>query len=182
MTTDKKKLPKFVPDVCGECTQTKTYDLGLDRGTAFIVLAVYNAVQRKDENRVHIDKEMVALKSDFDSLEHMISEGFMTSSMQHNVPRARYHGLIAFVDKGTGEYLLTPKGARFLRGEAVPRIAIVDKKTHKKLAYWNEDEDQVTFRDLMKKTEPFWNLNDQALAAISGGGWAGPTPQGALAV
>jgi len=180
MKTEKKRLPKFVAEVCDGCEQTKTYDLGLDRGTAFIVLALYNAIQIKDENRVHIDKEMVARKEDFESWEDMISSGHMTSSMQHNVPRARYHGLIAFVDKGTGEYLLTPKGARFLRGEAVPRIAIVDKKTHKKLAYWNEDDDQVTFRSLMKKTEPFWNLNDQALAVISGERLV--TVQGALSV
>lgn len=128
--------------------------MALDRGTAHIVLAVFNAVRRLERNRVHIDKEMVALKSDFDSYQHMVEEGFMTSSMQHNVPRARYHGLIAFADRGSGEYLLTPKGAAFLRGEPVPKVVIIDKAKKKNAGYF-EPEGTVTWAQLVRK-EPYW--------------------------
>jgi hypothetical protein len=150
----KAPRPKHVPHVCEACSQTTTYAMALDRGTAHIVLAVFNAVRRLDRNRVHIDKEMVALKHDWPSYQEMIEGGCMTSSMQHNVPRARYHGLIAFADRGSGEYLLTPKGAAFLRGEPVPKVVIVDKAKKKNAGYF-EPEGIVTWAQLVRK-EPYW--------------------------
>lgn len=177
MTEKKKKFPKYVPEVCHDCTQTKTYDLSLDRGSALIVLAIYNAVQRLDRNRIHLTDDMEVSKAEMESrfgdYPTMIAEGYMTSNMADNVLRAKYHGLVAQVDGGgSGEYLITPKGARFLKNEPMIRVAIIDKATHKKLGYWNE-EDTVTFTHLLRNETPFWVFNEQTLAKI--GGWAPPS-------
>lgn len=167
-----KKLPKFISKSCTSCGQSVDYDLSLDRGSALIVLAIYNAVRIKGENRVHLTNEMECRAEDFGSYREMISEGKMTSNMADNVLRAKYHGLVAQVDGGgRGEYLITPKGARFLRGERLPRVAVIDKTTHSKKAYWNEAEDTVTFGELLKKETPFWDLNDTTLQKL--GIWVG---------
>lgn len=177
----KPNLPKFVPEDCTGCGQTTDYDIALDRGTALIVLALYNAVRLKGENCIHAVKEMVVDPREYPSYREMVQDGKMSFRMMSNIGRPRYHGLIAFVDKGTAEYLLTPKGANFLWGRDVPRVAVVDKKTHTKKFYWNEEEDRVTFGLLMKEA-PFWDLNERSLAVI--GGWTplGVAPQLPLAV
>ena len=169
MSTAAKKFPAFVPEVCECCRQTKNYDLKLDRGTAMIVLAIYNRVQDKRENRVHIQEEMVVMPADFPSYREIVAAGCMTPIMWSNVSRARYHGLVAFVDGGgDGEYLITPKGAKFLRNEPVPRVAIIDKATGHKAYYLREEEDVITFSQLMRKETPFWDLDDIALRRIAG--------------
>ena len=155
---EKSKRKKFVPDVCPHCTQTTNYDLALDRGSALIVLAVYNAVRRLDRNRIHVGNEMVRPATDFPSYRDMVAGGWMTFKMEGNMSRPGRHGLITKATD-TGEWLITPKGARFLRGEAVPRVAIVDKTTGHKAYYLNEDTDRVTFSDLMKREVPFWDVS-----------------------
>lgn len=163
------KRNKFEPEVCECCKQTKNYALALDRGTALIILAIYNAVRRKNENKVHIQKEMVVLASDFPSYRDMVAGGFMTSIMWSNVSRARYHGLVAFVDGGgDGEYLITKKGAKFLRGERIPRTAIIDKATGHKSHYLEPETDTITFAECMKRETPFWDLTDIKLRELAG--------------
>lgn len=156
---------KFEPSVCGGCTQTTDYDLAMDRGTALIVLAVYNAVRKKGKNRIHVVNEMLCDPADYASYREMVEDGRMTLRMIGNVPRARYHGLLAFSDKHSGEYLITPKGAKFLRNEKIPRVAIIDKVTHTKKAYLNEERDTITFTQAMKRETPFWNIRNFEIEA-----------------
>lgn len=151
--------PPFIPTVCDHCGQTTDYHIKLDRGSALIVLAIYSAVRAKNENRVHLRNEMEVSKGTYGgNYMGMVRDGYMTSVMIDNVLRPKYHGLVAQVEGGgQGEYLITPKGARFLRGEPVPRTAIIEKRTHHKLRYLDED-DRVTFRELLIK-EPMWNID-----------------------
>lgn len=144
----------FTPHVCPTCTQTTDYLLSLDRGSALIVLALYNAVRIKNENRVHIVREMICRPDEFSDDVTMALNGKMTLRMNGNASRPRYHGLTAFVDQGSGEYLITPKGAKFLRGEPVQRTAVINKITHSKKCYL-EDDGFVTFRELLAN-DPHW--------------------------
>lgn len=155
----KKTLPKFEPAICEHCKQTTEYALSLDRGTAMIVLAVYNRVRIKDKNNVHLRDEMEVGSKAYSDYREMVTDGHITSRMIDNVLRAKYHGLLAQVDGGgRGEYLITRKGAAFLRDVPLDRVAIIDKATHTKKCYWNPGEDMVTFAELMKKETPFWKI------------------------
>ena len=151
----------FTPNVCEHCHQTTDYALALDRGTAMIVIAFVNAVRRHGRNRVHIHGEMIAQNEGGRSHIEMIHAGYMTPIMEHNVVRPRYHGLIAFVDKGSGEYLLTRKGADFLRGHPVQRVAIIDKVAGRNSGYL-ESAGTVTIGELLRKDADMWagNMSD----------------------
>lgn len=149
------KKNKFKADVCVDCTQTKNYLLCLDKGAALILLGIANAVDRLGRNRVHLQKEVEGNVKDFGSITEMINKGYLTSVMVGNATRARYHGLIAFVERdgGTGEYLLTKKGAAFLRGARVPRAAIIDKVAGHNAGYWDPENDTVTIFQLLKESK-----------------------------
>jgi len=150
------KNAAFVPDVCPHCTQTTNYEMTLDRGTALIVLAIANAVRRLGRNRVHVADEMLAQHDGGRSFAEMVGAGYMTPKMYTNVSRARRHGLVAFAEgRGGGEYLLTRKGAAFLRGELVPRMAVVSKVTGHNSGYWPEGG-TVRVGELLKRDAPMW--------------------------
>lgn len=160
---------KFSADVCTSCTQTKNYLLSLDRGAALIALAVSHAVGRLGRNRIHLQREMERDRKEFKSLKEMVEQGFMDSVMVRNAPRPRYHGLIAFQERGggTGEYLLTPKGSRFTHGAKVPHVAIIDKVHHCNAGYWDEEGDQVTIFQLLKESST-WVLPKFQIAENGG--------------
>jgi hypothetical protein len=148
---------KFEPEVCAGCGQTTEYPIALDKGSALLVAALARAIRRKGENRIHLVREMVADRRGYARIEDMVRDGKITLRMEGNRSRPRYHGLIAFADKGGGEYLLTPKGARFLRGESVPRVAVIDKAAKRKKHYLNEEADRITFAELARADAPFWD-------------------------
>ena len=175
-----KKAPvkKFEHEICGSCGQTTDYDMSLGKGHALIVLAIYRAIERLGRNRVHLNDEMLARQEDFPSMRAMVDAGRVTHTMINNTSCPRYHGLIAF-GSDTGEYLLTPKGADFLfRNRAIPRTAVIDKKTHSK-KYYLDPEDTVTFGDLMRG-ENHWAFNDQTIAKLGLGPVEFPNPSGQL--
>lgn len=148
----------FTPHTCPTCSQTMDYAMALDKGSALIVLAIANAVRRLGRNKVHIDHEAIGQHEGGESFFAMIREGYMTPTMQHNVARPRYHGLIAFVERGSGEYLLTRKGADFLRGEPVKKVAIIDK-VHGKNAGYLEEAGTVTIDELLSDKGGLWAGN-----------------------
>ncbi len=148
-----KSTQKFTPGKCDHCTQTTNYLLRLDAGTAHIMIAMANAVRRLGRNRVHLQKEMEGRPDEFPTYQQMIREGYMTSRMEGNASRPRYHGLIASGDK-PGEYLITKKGAAFLRGLPVMRSAIVSKVTGHNAGYW-EPDGEATIKEILKE-EPYW--------------------------
>jgi len=147
---------KFTASVCGGCDQTKDYAMALDRGTALIMMAFANAVRRLDRNRIHVTDEMIGAAARGDDFFRQIEQGFMTLSMQHNIAKPRYHGLLAFAGRGSGEYILTRKGAEFLKGGKVPRVAIIDKVHGKNAGYW-EPGGEVTILQLLRSRGEFWD-------------------------
>lgn len=159
MSKRKSQFPKFVPDICPHCTQSTNYAMCLDKGTAAIVVALANAVAKKNQNCIHLLGEISIASpkaGGYDSYDAMLMDGMMTFRMVCNATRAVRHGLIYPVEDGSGNYLLTAKGAKFLRGEPIPRVAIVNKGTHSKEGYYYENEDRITIKDLMKRDEEFW--------------------------
>ena len=161
MITTTKKRPKFEPDVCECCQQTTNYPMALDKGTAFIVLAVCKAQYESEDGKVHLLSR--AFRSPdaggFESYHEMLNAGYLTFRMVGNATRAVRHGLIYMVVKGSGEYALTRKGAQFLSGEPVPRLAVIDKATHTLLRYENPEEDTTTFSHCMRKEPNFWRMD-----------------------
>ena len=74
----------------------------------------------------------------------------------------RFHGLIAMGGEGNC-WLLTTKGAKFLRGVPVPRHAIVLKRNKRTsehtTGYWDAEHTMVTARDLMKEKDYFEQID-----------------------
>lgn len=149
------KNPKFIPEQCDHCHQTTEYRSGMDRGSAWIVIAIAAAQRINNQKEVHLKNQMLALKEQWSSLYHMAHGGKMTATMIDNVLVPKYHGLVA-QGKEPGTYLLTRKGAKFLAGEPITRYVLVDKLTHSKKAEW-QPEIKVTIRELLKSDEiPWW--------------------------
>lgn len=130
---------KFNPEVCECCGQAKTYVLGLDKGSAKIVIAILEKIAKKGVNEIHPARELDVSGP---------NKWFLT-----NLSRPRFHGLIAYVDDKKGYYCLTRKAGKFLRGEAVPKHAVVSKVTGHQEGYWLADQERVTLRDLLN--DPF---------------------------
>jgi hypothetical protein len=151
---------EFKPNICPHCQQTTEYENSLDRGSAVIVIAIANAQRILNQKFVHVRKEMLDVKSKYANQFLMAMAGKMTETSLQNVLRPKYHGLIA-QGKDPGTYLLTKKGAKFLRGEPVVRSAVVDKLTHSKKRYLNEHI-TVTLDELMKSDEIFFWEGERA--------------------
>ena len=138
-----KKI-NYVSEKCKCCGQSETYILAIDKGTAKIVKAIALFIGQKGINVVHPRKEM---------------EGtYLTSNEVGNLSRARYHGLIARLKGESGNYVLTRKGASFLRGEAIPTYAIISKKFKANVGYWKPEE-TVIIQDFNPKN-PNGDSND----------------------
>jgi hypothetical protein len=116
----------FEPEICDGCGQSKTYLLPIDWGTAVIVKAVAARIRAKQINIVHPTKEM-EVPGDEWSYDRAVTEGVLTSTQIGNFTRARVHGLIARHQTETGNWLLTKKGAQFLRGDRIPNLAVIKK-------------------------------------------------------
>lgn len=89
----------------------------------------------------------------------MIKEGMLTSNQVGNLSRPRFHGLIAHVKDNPGNYCLTHKGAQFLKGQEIPRFAIISKSENHQIGYYMADEYTVTVRDFAKDEEYWEGIN-----------------------
>ncbi len=125
----------FKSKTCPQCGQSIDYAIPLDKGTCDIVRAISVHIGKKGINRVHPRKEMESRFAD-------PANGLITSIMVGNLTKARAHGLIAKVKGNSGNYCLTGKGARFLRGEAVPKVAIMSKVEHHQIGYLSDEQGQ----------------------------------------
>ncbi len=149
-----KKQEIYTPDKCDCCGQSKTYLIPIDRGTTDILRAVARAILFKGINAIHPRKEMEIQNSQID-YETMVREGHLTSNMVGNLSRPRFHGLIAKIKGQPGNYCLTSKGARFLKGEEMAKYAIIDKTTGHQIGYWMAEKYQVKFKDF-SSDEEYW--------------------------
>lgn len=149
---------KYKPERCEHCGQTTTYLVPLDRGAAIIVKALAAAIRRKGINCVHPGKEMEVPRREW-SYERAVTEGVLPSNFIDNFSRVRFHGLIARVKGEAGNWCLTSKGARFLRGEPVARYVIRSKATKHNLGYYEPETLTVTVHELRKADELWQGIN-----------------------
>lgn len=140
-------MEKFIPEKCSCCRQTLTYLVPVDKGTVEIVRAIAFAVQKKGINIIHPRREMEVSGHTYEDWENLSMQGLITSNQVGNLSKARFHGLIARVKDNPGNYCLTDKGLEFLRGEPVPKYAVVQKSTHTQIGYWRPEEYRVSTRD-----------------------------------
>lgn len=160
-----KNKYNFEPEICECCGQAKTYLLPIDWGTALIVKAVASRIREKGINVVHPTKEMEVPAKDW-NYKRAITEGVLTSTQIGNFTRARVHGLIARYKDEPGNWLLTRKGAQFLRGQRIPRLAIIrkarkladDKTASHKEEYFMPEEQTCTVHEIMHHGSkyPIW--------------------------
>jgi len=149
------RKPVYKPRKCPTCMQTTTVLYAMDHGTADLVKAIFVKIKIKGENKVHLRREMEVGRSDF-SRTRMLNEGVITSTMVQNQIRAHKHGLIARHPSHGGNWVLTRKGAAFLRGEAIPRYAIQNKSTKHIEGYYEPEKHMVTIHELRGSEEPYW--------------------------
>ena len=152
----------FNREPCPSCGQNTVYLLPLDRGTAIIVRAVASAIGIKGINLIHPTKEMEIPGKEW-NLDRAINNGQLTSTQIGNFTRARVHGLIARVEKHPGNWCLTTKGSKFLKGESVPRFAIIKKTrqgegSHKE-DYFEPAAYRTTFRELVRSSETWLSID-----------------------
>ena len=146
---------KYAPEYCACCGQSKTYLLPIDRGTVDILRSVARAILNKGINAIHPRKEMeIGADKNLD-YDLMIKEGMLTSNMVGNLSRPRFHGLIAHIKEQPGNYCLTSKGAKFLKGEEVSKYAIISKVSGHQEGYWMEEKYRVTIKDF-SIDEEYW--------------------------
>lgn len=145
---------KYQPEKCGSCGQSATYVLGIDRGTVDILKAVAVAIRKKGINAIHPRKEMEVSgrKPDY---KEMVENGFLTSNQVGNLTRARAHGLIARIKGNPGNYCLTVKGAKFLRGERIAKYAIMSKTTKSQIGYWMPEAYNVSI-GMFRPDQEYW--------------------------
>lgn len=143
-------MENFEPTVCQHCGQTTTYSMRLDRGSARILLALFQAVARKGVNEIHPTQEVEWSKE----------EKWSAS----NVSRVRAHGLIAMIDGKPGYYALTRKAGAFMRGASIPKEVIVSKEKGHTIGYVDKEVRRVTFRELMTDDGiPYWDGDQQRM-------------------
>ncbi len=140
MTTTLSKLG-YVPDFCPACKQSCTYIVGIDRGSVDIMKAIARFIGQKGINAVHPRKEM---------------EGtYLTSNQVGNLSRPRMHGLIAHLKGERGNYCLTKKGAAFLKGEPIPRYAIISKAEGCQVGYFNPETITTSISEY-NESDSYW--------------------------
>lgn len=94
---------------------------------------------------------------------HLSKEGVLNHGELCNLIRPHKHGLVAKVKGEAGAWLITQKGAAFLRGEPVPKYAVQDKTTGHIEGYW-EPGGMVTINELRRSTnDPYWEGADTRL-------------------
>lgn len=110
---------------------------------------------------------MIVDERTFPNYRTMVAAGKMTYKMEGNMTILHRHGLAAMADDEAGVWIMTQKAGDFLfRNEAIPRVAIIDKTTGHKAYYLDEQNDRVTFGQLMKKEMPFWDFNEETIAKL----------------
>ena len=149
---------KYQKEICECCGQTKTYTTAMSKAGANIVKAFQVAIGKKGINVIHPGKEMVVAAREW-SINRMLQDGSITPQMWKNLTQIKQHGLIARVKGEVGNYLLTTKGAKFLRGERIAKYAIISKVDKRNIGYWLPDEETVCFKEFIDD-DPNWELMD----------------------
>lgn len=150
---------KYQPKSCESCQQTTDYVSKLNKGMASFLVTFARAVTIKAENRVRLTEIMVDPKTpEWSSAQKRAAEGKITQTQYNNFSHLCRHGLIVNVE--TGVFVLTKKGAAFLRGEPVERAAVVEKRTHSNIGYVADADGKIVMTDIwevMKSRDGWWS-------------------------
>ena len=152
-----KKI-NYVAKKCRCCGQTLTYLIAVDHGSVDTLKAIATAIRRKGINCIHPRKEMEVTSGQLDYAS-MVGEGLLTSNQTGNLSKLRFHGLIARIKNKPGNYCLTKKGSQFLKGEEIPKYAIISKKEKHQIGYFQEDIYRCTLADFAPKKEYWEGIN-----------------------
>ena len=127
---------------CPTCNhESKSYLQRLNKGSVDSLINFRRAVGHHNRNDIHLYRDMDG--TDFE----------LTAAQKMNWTKLRFFGLVAKVKENgehkRGYWLLTARGAAFLRGElAVPKR--VKTLNNRKI---DESEETVTIKDIMKDKE-----------------------------
>jgi len=129
--------------------------------------AIARFIQIKGKNDVHPRNEM---------------EGeYLSSNHVGNLSRPRMHGLIAHVTENgvrkAGRYLITKKGADFLKGASIPRYAIISKAEGHQVGYFAPETLTCSINDYNEPGEVRW---EGFSAIINDNGTVETVPQASL--
>jgi len=131
---------------CPTCGQSLTYELDIDKGTVKILKVIAERIRTKGINAVHLSKELLG--------------NGLTHHEVGNISRPRFHGLVAKVPGNASNYSLTTKGLAFLKGEAIPRVAIIKKATKGAPAHTlDHGEEMVTIGYFERGWGDYWSAN-----------------------
>lgn len=165
---------KYQPTTCPHCGQTTTYSSSINKGLVYTLVALLAAVKSKANrgeakpNDIHLRNEIEISNEEAKKaggIQFVAYQGRMTHSMIDNIRHLRGHGLVAFSgDKGAGRFLVTKKGANFLRGKyPIKKTAILSTVDGNTAGYYDADG-EVTLEQVLKHDPkdiaPFW-WNDE---------------------
>ncbi|MDD5527750.1 MAG: hypothetical protein PHO56_02115 [Patescibacteria group bacterium] len=160
-------IQNFKPLVCQCCNTKLTYILPIDKGSTDLLKAISIAIRKKGINEIHLRDEMevsLDLKGknakDRAAMIHQANiNGHIVSNQTGNLSRPKRHGLIAPVAGAQdGTYCLTRKGAAYLRGDRIPKYAIIDKVKGKQVGYFEESTETCTVNDFLDPDCPYWEM------------------------
>lgn len=143
MIENKKQTKVFIADKCSHCNQFVNYEISLSRGFAICLIKIYNYIQEKGVNAVHLDKEL-------------LEKGILSSNDKGNVPKLRHWGLIDQLEE-SGNYAINQRTIDFLKnGLVLPKKVIVLKGVENDFGGFWDIQDTVTLKSLLKKDNPYW--------------------------
>jgi len=108
-----KKTDEKICPTCGQTTKTKS---SLNKAMAHEMIIIGKFIKQKGINVFHPTKELV-------------DGGLMNFNQRTNMVHISNNGLVAPLKGEPGNWVLTRKGMNFLKGEKIPKVAIVDKST-----------------------------------------------------
>ncbi len=143
----------YHPTVCECCDQALDYRVGLSKGHVRLMAKFAAAIRAKGINAVVPSKELATGKWGIP---------FTVTEMKA-LSQVRLHGLLAMSREHAGNWLLTTKGADFLRGRSIPRYALVLKRnkatSEHTTGYWEAERNMITAGELLKEGE-YWRHID----------------------
>lgn len=107
---------------------------------AKMMIQIANFLTEKGQNVFHPEKELV-------------QQGYFTGVQRANIIHLKAHGFVA-KHKEPGNWVMTKKGSRFLKGEEIPKTAIRSKRPPRHTIGYLEH--MCTIKDVLKSNDHYW--------------------------
>lgn len=130
-------------EYCDHCGQRMGYRSAVSKGLVRMLETIADAIEEKGVNVLNVKKELV-------------DTGKLTVNQYTNKSHLVRLGLLFCVEGEVGNFGLTSKAMGFLKGERIPREAVVEKATKDRGSRTVEtSEETCTIHDFMEKGE-YW--------------------------